>query len=39
LNNRIEVFPSNLIARPFGFEGREFFEIESVMRQAPTVKL
>jgi LemA protein len=39
-NNRVEVIPSALIARPFGFKEREFFEIESaVERQAPVVKM
>ncbi len=39
-NNRCEVFPSNLIAGGFGFQKREFFEIEDVVqRQAPAVKL
>jgi LemA protein len=39
-NNRVQVIPSTLIARPFGFKEREFFEIESaVERQAPTVKI
>jgi LemA protein len=39
-NNRVEVIPSALIARPFGFKEREFFEIESAIeRQAPTVKM
>ena len=28
LNTRIEIFPSNIIAGMFGFEKREFFEIE-----------
>jgi LemA protein len=39
-NNRVQVIPSALIARPFGFKEREFFEIESaVERQAPVVKM
>jgi LemA protein len=39
-NNRVQVIPSGLIARPFGFKEREFFEIESaVERQAPVVKM
>jgi len=39
-NNRVQVIPSALIARPFGFKEREFFEIESaVERQAPVVKI
>jgi LemA protein len=39
-NNRVQVIPSALIAGPFGFKEREFFEIESaVERQAPVVKM
>jgi LemA protein len=39
-NNRVQVIPSALIARPLGFKEREFFEIESaVERQAPIVKM
>ena len=39
-NNRVQVIPSALIARPSGFKEREFFEIESaVERQAPVVKM
>jgi LemA protein len=39
-NNRVQVIPSALIARPFGFKEREFFEIESAIeRQAPVVKM
>lgn len=28
LNNKIEIFPSNIIARHFNFEKREFFELD-----------
>jgi len=39
LNNRIEIFPSNIIAGMFGFGQREFFEIDdAAMREAPQVK-
>jgi LemA protein len=39
-NNRVQVIPSALIARPCGFKEREFFEIESaVERAAPVVKM
>jgi len=39
-NNRVEVFPSNLVARLFGFQLREYFEIENVIqREAPAVKM
>jgi LemA protein len=38
-NTRQQVFPSNLVARPFGFQPEEFFEVEdSGMRAAPVVK-
>lgn len=35
LNTRIEVFPSNLIAGPFGFSPQEYFQIESLELQEP----
>ena len=39
-NNRVEMFPSNMVARIAHCEQREFFEIENVMeRQAPEVKM
>jgi len=39
LVNRIEVFPSNIIAGLFGFEKREFFEIEDgAQREVPKVE-
>ncbi len=34
LSNRIEVFPSNIIASLFGFEKREYFEIEDETQRA-----
>jgi len=38
LNTRIEVFPSNVIAGMFGFDKREYFEIEDdAEREAPKV--
>ena len=38
LNTRIEVFPSNVIAGMFGFDQREYFEIEDdAQREAPKV--
>jgi LemA protein len=38
--NRLESFPSNLVASAFGFQRREFFEIEDVsQREAPVVNL
>ncbi len=39
-NNLVQMFPSNLVAQPFGFRPREFFEIEDpVMRHAPEVRV
>lgn len=39
-NNRVESFPSMLVARLFGFKLAEFFEIElASQRQAPEVQL
>lgn len=39
LNNRIMVFPSNIVAGMFGFSRREYFEIEDVaVRQLPAVE-
>jgi len=39
-NNRVEVFPSALVAKGFGFKQREFFEIEvAAERLAPVVKV
>ena len=40
LNTRIEVFPSNLIAGPFGFSPQEYFQIESLeLKEPPRVEL
>ncbi|MDJ0975639.1 MAG: LemA family protein [Planctomycetota bacterium] len=40
LANRIEVFPSNILAGLYGFKKREFFEIEdSSQRQVPEIDL
>ncbi|MCE5229527.1 LemA family protein [bacterium] len=40
LNTRIQVFPSNLVASMFNFNGAEYFEIESAIeRTAPQVKM
>ena len=37
-NNAIQVFPAVLIAGPFGFTKREFFEIEDAAdREVPSV--
>lgn len=39
LNNAIQQFPTNLIARFFQFQSREFFEVESEkVREVPQVK-
>jgi LemA protein len=38
LNTLIESFPANLIAKKFGFEKMELFEIAEVEREAPKVK-
>jgi LemA protein len=37
LNTRIQQFPSNLVARAFGFREREFFEIADTERSVPNV--
>ena len=37
LNNRIQTFPSNIIANLFGFTTVEYFEIEEIARTAPQV--
>lgn len=38
-NNKVEMFPSNIIAGTFNFPKREFFEIENkAEREAPQVK-
>lgn len=40
LNNLVQSFPSLLVARSFGFQPAEFFEVETTSeRQAPEVKL
>lgn len=39
-NNRVEMFPSNVVAGQFGYQKREYFEIEDVLqREPPAVKL
>lgn len=37
-NNRIQMFPSNIVAGMFNFGKRDFFEIEGAERQAPKVQ-
>ncbi len=40
LSNRIEVFPSNLVAGLFGFQKREYFDIEDrTVREPPAVRV
>ncbi|MEX2315874.1 MAG: LemA family protein, partial [Pirellulales bacterium] len=39
LNNRLEVFPSNMVAQMFAFRAAEYFEIDDpAVRAAPVVK-
>jgi LemA protein len=35
LNTRVDVFPSNLVARMFGFGKEEFFEIDQALAREP----
>ena len=40
MNNAVQSFPSNLVAGAFGFQQREFFEIEdAAVRRAPQVRM
>ncbi len=39
LNNRLQVFPSNIVAQMFAFQAADYFEIDDpAVRAAPTVK-
>ena len=38
LNNKVELFPSNLVAKIFGFKKEAFFEAESEAKVAPKVQ-
>lgn len=39
MNNKTQMFPSNIIANMFGFKSREYFELKNeAAREAPTVK-
>ena len=39
LNNRLEVFPSNVVAQMFAFQAAEYFEVDDpAVRAAPAVK-
>jgi len=37
LNVKVQQFPSNLVAGTFGFEEREFFEVDAAERETPKV--
>lgn len=37
-NNKIQMFPSNLVANQFNFQGEEFFEAPEAEREVPEVK-
>ena len=40
LNNRVQMFPSSLVAQMFGFEEGEYFEVQNACaRQAPQVTM
>ena len=38
LNNKIETFPSNLVAKKFGFKSEAFFQVEEIAKEAPKVE-
>ena len=38
LNNKVELFPSNLVAKIFGFKKEAFFEAETEAKVAPKVQ-
>lgn len=38
-NNKVEQFPNNLIAGPFGFSKQDYFEVEEAEREAISVDL
>ena len=35
LNTRVQAFPSNLVARAFGFSEADYFEVDEALRTAP----
>ncbi len=37
--NKMEAFPSNLIANGFGFKPHDFFDVDSSVREAPSLNL
>jgi LemA protein len=36
--NKCETFPSNLVARMFGFQAREFFSVPPSVKEVPDVQ-
>ncbi len=38
LNNKVELFPSNIVAKMFGFKKEAFFEAEAEAKNAPKVQ-
>ena len=38
LNNKVEMFPSNIVANMFGFKKEAFFEVEEAAKEAPKVQ-
>ena len=38
LNNKVELFPSNIVAKMFGFKKEAFFEVEAEAKAAPKVE-
>lgn len=38
LNNKVEMFPSNIVANMFGFKKEAFFEAEEAAKEAPKVQ-
>jgi len=39
LNNRIEIFPSNMIAGAFNFKHEEYYEVPEAEKEVPKVNL
>lgn len=39
MNNKVQTFPSNMVAGMFGFKEAEYFEVPDVQKEAPEVKL
>ena len=38
LNNKVETFPSNIVAKIFGFNKESFFKAEEAAKEAPKVQ-